>query len=137
MPGLADLPKYLVIAVLVGGAVVLVGQLTATDNSKTIARLNVPAFSSTAIRGQKLFNENCAACHGNNAAGSSSGPPLVHRLYVPNHHNENAFQAAVQRGVRAHHWNFGNMPPQPQVSQSDVTLIVRYIREMQRANGLF
>jgi len=134
---MADLAKYLVIAVLVGGVVVLIGQLTATDNSKTIARLNVPAFSSTAIRGQQLFNETCAACHGNNAAGSNNGPPLVHRLYVPNHHGENAFQAAVQRGVRAHHWNFGNMPPQPQVSQEDVTLIVRYIREMQRANGLF
>ena len=40
-------------------------------------------------------------------------------------------------GVRAHHWKFGNMPAIENLTRSDVTAIVAYVRELQRANGIF
>ncbi|MGR3582900.1 MAG: c-type cytochrome, partial [Pseudooceanicola nanhaiensis] len=43
---------------------------------------------------------------------------------------------AVQNGVRAHHWKFGDMPPQTGLTPSDVANIVAYVRELQRANGI-
>ena len=46
-----------------------------------------------------------------------------------------AFLMAAQNGVRAHHWRFGNMPPQ-QVTRGEVARIVTYIRELQQANGI-
>ena len=97
----------------------------------------VPALSEPALAGQAAFNANCALCHGANAAGTNLGPPLVHKIYEPNHHQDFAFRNAVQNGVQSHHWQFGNMPPAPQVSEADVERIICYVRELQRANGIF
>lgn len=97
----------------------------------------VPALSETAQAGRTAFNANCALCHGANAAGTNLGPPLVHRIYEPNHHQDVAFRNAVQNGVQSHHWQFGNMPSAPQVSEADVERIICYVRELQRANGIF
>lgn len=97
----------------------------------------VPDLSAQARRGEAVFNENCATCHGRNAAGSDQGPPLVHRIYEPSHHGDSAFYRAVGLGVRAHHWRFGDMAAVDGVTERDVAHIVRYIRELQRANGIF
>lgn len=96
----------------------------------------VPALSAQAERGAAAFATSCATCHGANAAGSESGPPLVHRIYEPSHHAEGSFHIAVRQGVRAHHWGFGNMPAQPHVTEAEVADIVAYVRELQRANGI-
>ena len=88
--------------------------------------------------GARLYAEHCAACHGDNAAGrDGAGPPLVHKIYEPNHHSDAAFFLAARQGVRSHHWPFGNMPPVAGVSDDEVALIVAYVRELQRANGVF
>ena len=97
----------------------------------------VPALSGEAKAGEALFNANCAACHGANAAGQEGvAPPLVHIIYEPNHHSDAAFHLAAQRGVRAHHWPFGNMAPVDGVGEAEVDRIVTYVRTLQRANGI-
>jgi mono/diheme cytochrome c family protein len=93
-------------------------------------------FSDAAKMGERAFNAVCAACHGKGAAGTDVGPPLVHRIYEPSHHGDYAFEMAVANGVRAHHWKFGNMPPQPGLTKADVGAIIAYVRELQRANGI-
>ncbi|HBM41471.1 MAG TPA: cytochrome C, partial [Sulfitobacter sp.] len=47
-----------------------------------------------------------------------------------------AFLLAAKQGVRAHHWKFGNMPPVEGVTPGDVKMVVAYVRELQRANGI-
>jgi mono/diheme cytochrome c family protein len=96
----------------------------------------VPTLSSAAQMGQIAFDDNCAACHGGKAAGSSNGPPLVHKIYESSHHADFAFQMAVKGGVRAHHWRFGDMAPVPGVTEKQVEWIVKYVREIQRENGI-
>jgi hypothetical protein len=39
-------------------------------------------------------------------------------------------------GVQAHHWRFGNMLAIEGLTRGDVTMIITYIRELQRANGI-
>jgi cytochrome c len=87
-------------------------------------------------KGESLFNDKCAPCHGVQASGTMKGPPLVHKIYEPSHHGDAAFHMAVQRGVRAHHWEFGNMPPIPGVSEEEVSEIVKYVRWLQREAGI-
>lgn len=82
------------------------------------------------------FDRRCASCHGAAAAGTTSGPPLVHPVYRPGHHGDVSFELAVRRGVRAHHWRFGDMPPLPDVSATELAEIVRYVRALQRARGI-
>lgn len=102
-----------------------------------MVRVAVPGLSGEAAAGESLFNANCAACHGDNGTGrEGSGPPLVHVIYEPSHHADAAFQMAVQRGVRSHHWPFGDMPPVEGVGEADVDKIVAYVRTLQRANGI-
>jgi mono/diheme cytochrome c family protein len=102
---------------------------------ETVA-VRVPALSVSAQQGQGAFQKNCAACHGSNAGGTDQGPPLIHTIYRPGHHGDGAILRAMLMGVRAHHWPFGNMPPQRQVAREDATAIVAYLREVQRANGI-
>lgn len=98
--------------------------------------VTLPDLSPQARAGQRAFDAVCAACHGRFGKGTDKGPPLLHDIYNPGHHSDAAFQSAVRRGVQQHHWNFGNMPPQPQVSDEKLAQIVRYVRELQQANGI-
>ncbi|MAN63274.1 MAG: cytochrome C [Parvibaculum sp.] len=107
------------------------------ENMMQSGSLNIPQFSAIALQGREIFNENCAKCHGENAIGTNQGPPLLHNIYNPGHHGDNSFLRATESGVRQHHWPFGDMPQQPQVDKDQVFSIVRYIRELQEANGIF
>ena len=94
-------------------------------------------LSVNAKIGKTAFEAKCAVCHGENAAGQDGvAPPLVHKIYEPGHHGDAAFLLAAKNGVRAHHWRFGNMPPVEGVTDGDVKMIVTYVRELQRANGI-
>ena len=96
----------------------------------------LPRFSTLAIAGNMAYDRNCASCHGVNALGGDRGPPLLHDIYNPGHHNDDSFYRAASRGTPQHHWKFGDMPPQPQASRRQIAAIIRYIRELQEANGI-
>ena len=102
-----------------------------------MVEITIPVLSANAQAGAAAFSANCAVCHGDNAAGSlGSGPPLVHKIYEPGHHGDMSFVLAARRGVQAHHWPFGNMPPVEGIKDDEIANIIVYIRELQRANGI-
>jgi mono/diheme cytochrome c family protein len=120
------------------GALALVTAGCAGTDDQTAERLaSLPPTPAEHRTGQQLFDRHCAHCHGTKAGGTEKGPPLAHRFYEPSHHSDQAFYLAVRNGVAAHHWRFGNMPAQPQVSESDVGAIVAYVRWVQRATGVY
>ena len=131
------LPAIFVIGFLAAGGALFTHQFFTSSAPTPTVEVTVPTFTQVAIIGEKLYSKNCAACHGLNAAGTQNGPPLVHDIYNPGHHADAAFFIAAKRGVRSHHWPFGDMPPQPQVTSKDLTAITRYVRELQTANGIF
>ena len=110
-------------------------QATQPVSGSTVAVV-VPELSANARAGEQVFSANCVLCHGPNASGTNLGPPLVHKIYEPGHHQDFSFQSAVRNGVPAHHWPYGNMLPVPAVSDEDIPNIICYIRELQRANGI-
>jgi mono/diheme cytochrome c family protein len=103
-----------------------------------IVQVQLPdELSQKAALGKSIFEAKCSECHGENAAGQNGvAPPLVHKIYEPSHHSDMAFVLAAQNGVRAHHWNFGNMPKIEGLTQGDVKMVAAYVRELQRANGI-
>jgi mono/diheme cytochrome c family protein len=134
---LARIPSFAVTIFLLLGVVVIAWRFISSGENGDSVSLEVPELSQLASRGKTAFDANWAACHGANASGSEKGPPLVHDTYNPGHHPDAAFLGAAKRGVRQHHGRFGNMPPQPQVSDEQLAAIVRYVRELQEANGIF
>lgn len=126
-------------AMVIAGLAITFTKMDANNGSapeSAKVSVQVPALSLTAQKGEAAFNDNCAACHGDNASGTDQGPPLIHDIYNPGHHADGAFFLAAKNGVRAHHWPYGNMPKQPQVSAGEVAAIVAYVRELQAANGI-
>ena len=109
-----------------------------SDGSDALVEITVPQdLSANAVTGRAIFENACVACHGENAVGRDGyAPPLVHRIYEPSHHGDEAFQIAAARGVRSHHWPFGNMAPVEGLTRGDVAMVITYIRELQRANGI-
>lgn len=101
--------------------------------AEVVLQAEIPAELAA---GEAAFQANCATCHGNRGLGTEQGPPLVHIIYEPNHHADIAFFMAVDRGVRAHHWPYGDMPAQPHVQHAEVEAIVAYIRHLQRQVGI-
>jgi mono/diheme cytochrome c family protein len=103
------------------------------DFARAVLEASVPPALEA---GEVLFEMNCSACHGTRALGTDRGPPLVHIVYEPSHHADIAFHMAVERGVRAHHWGFGDMPPVPGLSRDEVGEIIAYVRHLQRHVGI-
>ncbi len=134
----ASYMKYGVIGLLVVGiGLVAWRNFGPSERPGRSAQIVAPRqLSAVASLGKKAFDDNCAQCHGGNAAGTEQGPPLAHDYYNPGHHADGAFFVAVANGVRQHHWQFGNMPPQPQVTQDQTRMIIAYVRELQEANGI-
>ena len=124
------------IAVIAGGVWLLAPRAQEPLAVTAQATVVVPSLTAEETAGQDLFNANCATCHGPNGTGTEKGPPFLNRIYEPNHHGDMAFVIAARQGVRAHHWQFGNMPPVQGVTDQDVLKIVAYIRALQRANGV-
>ncbi len=88
-------------------------------------------------RGKALYEKNCARCHGAAGMGTDKGPPFINKIYRPSHYSDLTFQMAALNGVRAHHWNFDNMPPIDGVSMAEVGMITQYIRAIQRDAGVY
>lgn len=134
----ARLPKLLVIVIFLGGVGLLVSNIFGSSSGarEGASPLRLPELSRVAASGKRAFDANCAQCHGVNATGSDKGPPLIHRIYNPGHHADESFFRAVRDGVRRHHWNFGDMPAQRQVTQAQTEEIVAYVREIQVVNGI-
>lgn len=133
--------KILVFAVAglvaAGAAIVAVQLADPGDAGVNPGRPIVQAqLSPQGTEGRRAYDKVCAACHGFHGAGTSKGPPLIHDIYNPGHHDDTSFIRAARVGVRQHHWRFGDMPAQPQVNADQLTAIVRYVREMQVANGI-
>lgn len=97
----------------------------------------VAAAPADLREGEDKFNANCSACHGIGGIGTTQGPPLVHKVYEPNHHGDAAFQRAAANGVKAHHWQFGDMPKINAVKPEDVDHITKYVRWLQKQAGIF
>ncbi len=103
-----------------------------TDEGETGFAVQDPDLVAT---GSALFAEACSSCHAPDLRGTERGPSLLSSVYAPGHHADGAFLLAVRRGVPAHHWSLGAMPPVEGLTDADVEAIVAFVRERQRVEG--
>ena len=86
-------------------------------------------------QGAELYQANCASCHGADLRGTELGPSQLSIVYEPSHHPDDSYRSAIANGVGQHHWNFGNMPALPGLSDTDVDEIIAFIRSEQERQG--
>jgi mono/diheme cytochrome c family protein len=121
--------RVTIIAVMLG--VALAACSSSEGESTGIPVQNVALVAT----GDVLYQTNCAECHGSDLRGTDKGPSHLSIVYVPGHHGDQAFVVAARAGVRAHHWDFGNMAPVEGLSDDDLTAIIAFVRENQRIEG--
>lgn len=133
-------PKYILVILI--GVAPLYGCGTQTQETQQTSGKSVSEMSEAPrphpdpTKGARLFATNCAACHGTAAMGTDQGPPLIHPIYKPSHHDDLAFFRAARNGSPQHHWQFGDMPPVPSVTMEDVASIIAWVRQEQRKAGI-
>ena len=122
---------------ITAGTIMLTG--CATPNQQTEVASVTPVLDTDEVKiysGEESFQNRCAVCHGQQAEGTQTGPPLVNRLYEIGHHPNFSFHNAVNKGVTSHHWNFGDMLPIPNVEPVEIDAIICHVRDLQRAEGI-
>lgn len=95
-----------------------------------------PTGDSSADRGEQVYANSCATCHGADLRGTQVGPPLLSELYRPEVHSDQALRASITSGVDEVNWNFGPMPAVGAVRGSDLDAVVAFVRERQRDEAL-
>ncbi len=118
------------------GTILFLAVAACGDDRASWPRMVATPTPEEHLEGETLFDRSCEQCHGPRASGSDVAPPLVHRIYEPAHHADEAFMRAVRFGVRGHHFRFGDMPPQPHVTDEEARKITAYIRWLQREAGI-
>ncbi len=113
----------------------IVALLGACGTGEDVATEIEPQDPDLVAAGEPLYNSACAACHGFDLRGTDRGPSHLSEIYRPSHHADFSFALAVQQGSRAHHWQFGDMPPIAGLSTDDIAAITAYVRETQRTEG--
>lgn len=114
---------------LLAAVVIFTGCTTASETTVAVPHPDL------VVSGEQLYAANCAECHGADLRGTDKGPSHLSEVYEPSHHANAAFLLAVQAGVRAHHWSFGDMPAIEGLSPNDVEAIIAFVREQQRIQG--
>jgi mono/diheme cytochrome c family protein len=126
-------PPALVRALVVTIVVVLVG--CGGDDADGEAG-DITSADAVVEDGAAAFAASCASCHGSDLRGTDRGPSLLSEVYEPGHHPDDAFRAAIARGSRAHHWDFGDMPPVPGLEPDEIDAVIAFVRDRQETHGL-
>jgi mono/diheme cytochrome c family protein len=133
------MPMRLSQVLLLGSVVLVLGAAPACSQSGVEPKA-AGAVSGVPVEfaeGAQKFTAHCSRCHGVGGVGTNQGPSFLHKVYEPNHHGDVAFQRAAANGVKAHHWQFGDMPKIDAVTSGDVDDIVKYVRWLQKQAGIF
>jgi mono/diheme cytochrome c family protein len=116
-------------------ATVVAAAMLVASCGQTADTPTTPQDPALAAAGAGLYAAHCAECHGADMRGTDRGPSQLSEVYAPDHHGDGAYLLAVQRGVPAHHWRFGDMPRIDGLTADDVAAIVAYVRQQQLIEG--
>lgn len=114
----------------------LVGVIVIGACSSSGSGDDAPTTTFEGTDGAALYAEACSSCHGADLTGTDQGPPFLDAIYRAGHHADPSFFLAAKRGVRSHHWNFGDMPPVEGLSDEQLEAIVAFVRSRQAAAGI-
>ncbi len=83
------------------------------------------------LDGVYLYNNNCAACHGLEGIGTAQGPSLLEDIYSIDRFSDEDFLKVFENGAAQKNWDFGPMPAQFQVPETEAKIILNHIRHLQ------
>src|SRR5215471_2033508 len=91
-------------------------------NTREFLGLGPAPDEAAAKKGEPLYKQNCATCHGENGRGSQ-GPNLVRSVVVLHDEHDEEIGPVIKAGRTQ-----GGMPPFPQLSPADIHSISQYLK---------
>jgi mono/diheme cytochrome c family protein len=89
--------------------------------------------TTTLERGEAVYGANCAQCHGGELAGTERGPSLLEPIYGPDQLTDAEFADAIRNGADEERWDFGPMPGNGALSDTQIDAILTFVRAEQAA----
>jgi len=87
--------------------------------------------TTTLGRGEAIYGANCAQCHGDDLAGTDRGPSLLEPIYGPDQLSDAEVADAIRNGVDEELWEFGPMPANGAITDTQVEAIIAFVRAEQ------
>lgn len=87
--------------------------------------------TTTLERGEAIYGANCAQCHGGDLAGTDRGPSLLEPIYGPEQLSDAEFADAIRNGVDEELWEFGPMPANGAITDTQIEAILAFVRAAQ------
>ena len=87
--------------------------------------------TTTLERGEAIYGANCAQCHGDDLVGTDRGPSLLEPIYGPDQLSDADVVAAIRNGVDEELWEFGPMPANGAITDTQIEAIVAFVRAEQ------
>jgi mono/diheme cytochrome c family protein len=106
--------------------------ITVTMALVTLAACGRDASESAGDRGARPYAANCAVCHGDALQGTSRGPSLLDPAYLSSELSDTAVRSAIRNGVEQNRWEFGAMPANGALRDSQINEIIAFVRAGQR-----
>lgn len=87
--------------------------------------------TTTLGRGEAIYGANCAQCHGDDLAGTDRGPSLLEPIYGPDRLSDAEVADAIRNGVDEELWDFGPMPANGAITDTQIEAIIAFVRAEQ------
>jgi mono/diheme cytochrome c family protein len=87
--------------------------------------------TTTLGRGEAIYGANCAQCHGADLAGTDRGPSLLEPMYGPDQLSDAEVADAIRNGVDEEFWEFGPMPANGAITDTQIEAIIAFVRAEQ------
>jgi mono/diheme cytochrome c family protein len=87
--------------------------------------------TTTLERGEAIYGANCAQCHGDDLIGTDRGPSLLEPIYGPDQLSDADVAAAIRNGVDEELWEFGPMPANGAITDTQIEAILAFVRAEQ------
>lgn len=118
-------------------AIITVISMWGKEKIAMVVSPTIPELGALEQQGRDIVNAQCIECHGvDGTGGTRKGPPLLHPMYRFDIYPDYHFKRVMKEGRPEHHWRFGPMPAQPQLSDAQTTSIIAYVRAVHDANGV-
>ena len=87
--------------------------------------------TNTLGRGEAIYGANCAQCHGNDLSGTDRAPSLLEPIYRPDQLSDADVAGAIRNGVDEERWEFGPMPANGAITDTQIDAIIAFVRAEQ------
>ena len=101
-----------------------------TSTTEEIGKLIIPpdGFVTNTNLTEKLYDSFCIECHDTQGKGTQYGAARAHLVYGPQYHTNRSFFLAVSTGIKAYHWQYGDITKVSSVATEDAAYIESYIQ---------